>query len=79
MQNWDKYSGSKELTLTGMKHGMQLITNHAFICVWTDEIGDDTKVSALRAEVKSLKASTQSEIFIMAVTTGAVPDDRRPR
>ena len=66
MENWDRYYGSQEKTLTGLKHALQKVNKNAFVCVWTDELGDDNNDAALRAEVLSLKNSTQSEIFIMS-------------
>ena len=66
MENWGKYYGSQEKTLTGLKHALQKVNKNAFVCVWTDELGDDNNDAALRAEVLSLKNSTQSEIFIMS-------------
>ena len=66
MENWQSYYGSQEKTLTGLKHALQKVNKNAFVCVWTDELGDDNNDAALRAEVLSLKNSTQSEIFIMS-------------
>ena len=68
METWDRYYGSQEKTLTGLKHALQKVNKNAFVCVWTDELGDDNNNAALKAEVMSLKASTQSEIFIMAIS-----------
>jgi len=68
MENWNTYSGSQELTYTGLVHALQSVNTNAFICVWTDEIGNDTNNQTLLAQILSLKASTNSEIFIMAVT-----------
>ena len=68
MENWNTYWGSQELTFAGLKHALSNVNKNAFVCVWTDEIGNDTNNSTLKAEILSLKASTQSEIFIMAVT-----------
>jgi len=67
VESWNTYSGSRELTFAGLIHALNFVKTNAFICVWTDEIGDDTSNSTLKAEILSLKASTQSEIFIMAV------------
>ena len=69
MENWNQYYGSRELTFAGLKHALQSVNTNGFICVWTDEIGDDTTNTTLRNDILSLKASTQSEIFIMAVTS----------
>ena len=66
MDTWNKYYGSQENTLHGLKHALQSVNKNAFVCVWTDELGDDNNDAALKAEVLSLKNSTQSEIFIMA-------------
>ena len=68
MENWSSYIGTRELTFAGLKHALQSVNKNAFVCVWTDEIGDDTSNTALKAEILSLKKSTKSEIFIMAVT-----------
>ena len=68
MENWNQYYGSRELTFAGLKHALQSVNTNGFICVWTDEIGDDTTNTTLRNDILSLKASTQSEIFIMAIT-----------
>ena len=69
MENWDSYYGSKELTFAGLKHALKSVNKNAFVCVWTDEIGDDTNEASLKAQILSLKASTKSEIFIMAFTS----------
>ena len=69
MQGWTYAYGGVENTLAGMKHALQLVKSHAFICVWTDTYGLDIADAAVRAEVKRLKASTESEIFVMAVTS----------
>ena len=69
MANWNTYYGSQELTFAGLKHALSNVNKNAFVCVWTDEIGNDTNNLTLKAEILSLKASTQSEIFIMAVTS----------
>ena len=67
METWNSYVRFRsENTLAGLKHALQKVNKNAFVCVWTDELGDDNNDAALRAEVMSLKASTQSQIFIMA-------------
>merc|ERR1712098_239078 len=58
----------------GLKHAMEQVKKNAFVCVWTDEIGDDTDDAALKAKILTLKAETKSEIFIMAIT----PYQRQP-
>ena len=68
METWSTYSGSRELTFAGLIHALKFVNTNTFVCVWTDEIGDDTSNATLKAEILSLKASTQSEIFIMAVS-----------
>merc|ERR1712002_1059623 len=35
--------GGTELTFAALKHAMEQVNKRAFVCVWTDEIGDDTK------------------------------------
>ena len=74
MANWGNISGVQEITFTGLKHALKKVNKNAFVCVWTDALGDDTNNAALKADILSLKASTQSEIFIMAIegniTTG---------
>merc|ERR1712042_341636 len=67
IQNWGTYKGSRELTFTAIKHAMEQVATNAFVCVWSDEIGDDTNDAALKADILRLKASTNSEIFFMAV------------
>ena len=66
MNTWTSYRGSQENTLAGLKHALESVNKNAFVCVWTDELGDDNNDGALKDNVKSLKASTQSVIFIMA-------------
>ena len=68
MNTWTSYRGSRENTLAGLKHALESVNKNAFVCVWTDELGDDNNDGALKDDVKSLKASTQSVIFIMAKT-----------
>ena len=68
MNTWTSYRGSQENTLAGLKHALEKVNKNAFVCVWTDELGDDNNDITLRNEVKSLKASTESVIFIMAVS-----------
>ena len=68
MNTWTSYRGSRENTLAGLKHALESVNKNAFVCVWTDELGDDNNDITLRNEVKSLKASTESVIFIMAVS-----------
>ena len=68
MNTWTSYRGSRENTLAGLKHALEKVNKNAFVCVWTDELGDDNNDITLRNEVKSLKASTESVIFIMAKT-----------
>ena len=68
INNWTTFSGARELTFAALKHAMQQVSSNAFVCVWTDEIGDDTSNATLKAEILSLKASTNSEIFFMAIT-----------
>ena len=68
MENWSSYGGGQENTLAGLKHALEKVNKNAFVCVWTDELGDDNNDITLRNEVKSLKASTESVIFIMAKT-----------
>ena len=67
MDNWSSFRGSRENTLTGLKHALEAVNKNAFVCVWTDELGDDNNDAALKANVLSLKTSTESEIFIMAL------------
>ena len=68
MENWNSYGKGNTFTFTGLKHVLQS-AKHSVVCVWTDYLGDDTKNTTLKAEILSLKASTRSEIFIMAVTS----------
>ena len=46
---------------------MEQVNKNAFICVWTDEIGDDANDAALKGDILNLKAKTNSEIFFMIV------------
>ena len=68
METWNSYRGSRENTLAVLKHALERVNKNAFVCVWTDELGDDNNDAALKSEVKNLKNPTQSEIFIMAST-----------
>ena len=71
INNWSTFQGSQELTFTALKHAMEQVATNAFVCIWTDEIGDDTNNATLKAEILNLKATTNSEIFFMAVTKQA--------
>eukprot|EP00091_Calanus_sinicus_P023801 TRINITY_DN8241_c0_g1_i2.p1 TRINITY_DN8241_c0_g1~~TRINITY_DN8241_c0_g1_i2.p1 ORF type:complete len:200 (+),score=58.02 TRINITY_DN8241_c0_g1_i2:316-915(+) len=71
IDNWSSFTGSRELTFAALKHAMEKVNSNAFVCVWTDEIGDDTNDAKLKSEILSLKASTNSEIFFMVVTPNA--------
>jgi hypothetical protein len=68
INNWTSFTGSRELTFAALKHAMEQVNTNAFVCVWTDEIGDDTNDASLKSDILSLKASTNSEIFFMVVT-----------
>ena len=54
---------------------MEEVNKGAFVCVWTDEIGDDTKDGALKAAMLNLKSSTNSEIFFMIIPSRAPIED----
>ena len=70
MENWNSYkTGERVLTFKGLKHALQSSNKYAFVCVWSDGIGEDTWNTTLKADILSLKASTKSQIFIMAVTS----------
>ena len=73
IDNWSSFTGSRELTFAALKHAMQQVNRNAFVCIWTDEIGDDTNDASLKADILNLKASTNSEIFFMVVTRSLVP------
>ena len=68
VQNWNSFSGGTELTFAGLKHALSQVNTNAFVCIWTDEIGDDTHDATLEAEIIALKTKTKSEIFFMIVT-----------
>ena len=78
MGNWSRFEGVKELTFKGLKHALENVSRNAFVCVWTDAIGDDTNNETLKDEILDLKNSTQSEIFIMAIT-GSIEPGRQNR
>ena len=80
IQNWNSYSskGSK-LTFKGLKYVLQNNTNKAFVFVWTDDLGEDTTDTNLKDEIIKLKASTKSEIFIMAITEEFTVNDFNDR
>merc|ERR1711970_1556778 len=40
INDWNTFRGSKELTFTALKHAMEQVATNAFVCVWTDEIGN---------------------------------------
>eukprot|EP00092_Neocalanus_flemingeri_P015021 GFUD01016223.1.p1 GENE.GFUD01016223.1~~GFUD01016223.1.p1 ORF type:complete len:619 (-),score=121.89 GFUD01016223.1:121-1809(-) len=67
VQNWNSFGGGTELTFAGLKHAISQVNKNAFVCVWTDEIGDDTNDATLKAEIIDLKSKTNSEIFFMVV------------
>merc|ERR1712013_448542 len=67
--NWTEFGGSTELTFAALKHALTEVSKNAFLCIWTDEIGDDTNDAALKSEILKLKASTRSEIFFMVITS----------
>ena len=68
INNWSSFTGRTELTFAALKHAIEQVNSNAFVCVWTDEIGDDTNNATLKTEILNLKASTNSEIFFMVVT-----------
>jgi len=68
INNWNSFRGSRELTFAALKHAMEQVNRNAFVCVWTDEIGDDTNNSTLKQQILSLKTQTNSEIFFMVIT-----------
>ena len=68
INTWDTFGGNNELTFAALKHAMEQVATNAFVCIWTDEIGDDTDDAALKADILKLKADTNSEIFFMVVT-----------
>ena len=76
ISNWSKFSGTIELTLDALKHAMKRVNKNAFVCIWTDEIGDN-KDEWLHNEILRLKASTKSEIFFMVVTKPVLENQRR--
>jgi len=78
INNWNTFRGSKELTFTSLKHAMEQVATNAFVCVWTDEIGDDTNNATLKAEILDLKATTNSEIFFMAITKPTISPTKSP-
>ena len=67
VQNYNTFSGGRELTFAGLKHALSTVKKRAFVCVWSDEIGDDTTNSTLEQEILSLKAQTKSVIFFMMI------------
>jgi len=64
-------NGGNEYTFAALKHAMEQVNKRAFVCVWTDEIGDDTTNAALKIQILDLKAKTNSEIFFMAIPYGS--------
>ena len=68
MANWGTFRGTRELTYAGLEHALRRVNRNAFVCVWTDAIGDDTNNGTLKDIIIDLKATTLSEIFIMAIT-----------
>merc|ERR1712215_299091 len=67
IENYNTFRGSRELTFAGLKHALSTVNKHAFVCVWSDEIGDDTTNSTPEQEILSLKAQTNSVIFFMMI------------
>ena len=79
INNWSSFGGSRELTFAALKHALEQVNSNAFVCVWTDEIGDDTNDATLKSQILNLKASTNSEIFFMVITPGAAAPVRKAR
>ena len=69
VENWNSFSGGTELTFADLKHAISKVNRNTFVCVWTDDIGDDTNNAVLEAEIIKLKEKTNIEIFFMVVTT----------
>jgi len=77
IKNHGLFGGYREYTFAALKHAMEQVNKRAFICVWTDEEGDDTKNAALKAQILDLKAKTKSEIFFMVIGGFTIPDSFR--
>merc|ERR1719369_1497427 len=77
IKNHGLSGGYREYTFAALKHAMEQVNKRAFICVWTDEEGDDTKNAALKAQILDLKAKTKSEIFFMVIGGFTIPDSFR--
>ena len=61
------FSGGTELTFMGLLEALKLSPCHNFIMVFTDEIGNDTYDSALKAQILALRDQKKSIIFFMVV------------
>jgi hypothetical protein len=65
--------GSKEHTFAGLLTALQMSNCHNFICVLTDEIGDDTNNLVLKEEILIRKSLSKSEIFFMVMPGSKTP------
>merc|ERR1719427_1445714 len=59
--------GDRATTFAALKHALGAAKKSAFICVWTDELGEDTKDAALKAEILDVASATNSIIFFMVI------------
>ena len=71
VQGLRNFDGGTERTFSGLKFALESSPWHTFVCVFTDELGDDTDEVAAREEVKRFKEATHSEIFFMIVPGAA--------
>jgi ficolin len=61
--------GSKEHTFSGLLTALEMSNCHNFICVFTDEIGNDAYNLVLKQEILIRKSLTKSEIFFMVMSS----------
>merc|ERR1719318_753990 len=65
--------GSKEHTFAGLLTSLEMSNCHNFICVFTDEIGDDTNNPLMKEEILIRKSLSKSEIFFMVLPSSENP------
>ena len=56
--------GSNELTFSGLKAALEQAKRHNFICLFSDEAGDDVGNLTLKKDIIDLRVKTKSKIFL---------------
>ena len=71
-------NGSKELTFKGLKTALELKDEHNFICVFSDEVGEDTNDETLKQEIINLRDTTKSKIFFFLIPFKETVENMKP-